>query len=189
MKNGKIEDSDIIKYSISQGIVLECMEYSKYLPQEGHSQFRAHGEERDKTKYLDSLTGHIGNYIGCYHFLGSSDPFRQSRCVANKNPYQGDNGSDIIGSNCDFKTSIMRKSVNPMDYHLIVRPKERHDNNLYVRILLEPIINNQTTAYISGWATDDMLPINPEPSGPLSGAFVLTVGDLYPVPKIVWNYY
>jgi hypothetical protein len=36
----------------------------------------------------------------------------------------------------DIKGSLMRYSNNPLNYRLLVRPKERHDNWIYVLALV-----------------------------------------------------
>lgn len=143
------------------------------------------GGERGLNLSEDAMIGQIGACVGSLWLTGSPTPYMTARWYANLMPSLGDKGSDLPALNVDFKTSLMRKSQNPMDYHLLVRPHERHKGVVYVHVLVDGVLEN-IKAYITGWATEDMLPDQTVLSGPLKGAYRLAVSELNPVPPFRW---
>ena len=111
----------------------------------------------------------------------------------------------------------MRHSESVDDYHLIVRPAERHEGHCYIHALIpkkeenKDIINpspelqkgvdallgkekdaipmtEPLLIYLTGWAMDNDLPKNTNASGPLSGAYTISVNNLKPLPPIRWHW-
>jgi len=152
----------------------------------GYSQIHLDEEKRKQSLAMDQFIGQIGNYIGAKILDGTPFPkeYYISRMYANRHPNEGDGGSDIPGTNIDFKTSLMRGELDPMSYRLIVRPNERHNDWIYVLVLVEPqnisIFDWKTAVvHIVGWATDDML-LTIETEGIFRGAYILPTIVLYP---------
>jgi len=97
--------------------------------------------------------------------------------VANANPYRGDGGVDIVGlDKVDIKGSLMRKSRDPLDYRLLVRPTERHVGWIYVLGLVPKSRPYRT--HLVGWAYDDDLPKTPNSRGAFKGAHVVKARNL-----------
>lgn len=151
----------------------------------GYSNIRH--SDRMATLEEDQLVGQIGTYAGIKYLMGSVHQYMISRWYANQHPTNGDGGSDIPASNIDFKASLKRYPKKEMlSYRLPVRPRERHNGWVYILILVDPIVNERTTAHLIGWASDDMLPYAPEAEGPFEGAHVLVAKELKPLMPIKW---
>jgi len=146
------------------------------------------GADRNDKLLEDQVVGQIGQYVGSRWLQGNPLPYVQARWVANQNPTVGDGGSDILGSNLDFKASLVRTpGGDPLDYRLAVRPRERHDGWVYVLVLVTKLVRKEPVeSLIVGWASDRMLPTRPESSGVFKGAFIINARDLNPVPPITW---
>jgi hypothetical protein len=146
------------------------------------------GQSRQDALQEDQLVGQIGQYVGSLWLYGSTDPYKQSRWLANLRPTEGDGGSDVIGANIDFKTSRVRNTGRDLlQYRLAVRPRERHTGWIYFLILVTHLCKGEPViAKMVGWAADDMLPEQPETTGVFSGAFTLPAHQLHPVPPIHW---
>lgn len=152
----------------------------------GRSQIRK-GQDRSDNLSIDQLVGQIGTYVGCKYIQGDIKDYRVSRYYANKAPTVGDGGADITGSNIDFKASEIRNpNKDLMTYKLLVRPRERHDDWVYVLILVSDISEASSTAHILGWADTRMLPEQTETSGIFKGAYVLPAENLKPLPPLRW---
>lgn len=150
----------------------------------GRSQIRE--EDRADSLYEDQLAGQIGNYTGSIHIFGSEEPYHAVRALANSQPNKGDNGQDFIGYNIDMKGSFMRAWKDPTKYRLPVRPKEKHDDWVYVLCMIEKNVvgNPIIIAHLVGWATTLMLPDKPESSGPFDGAFTIPGVSLNPMSTL-----
>lgn len=121
----------------------------------GKSQIRK-DESRKNFLNEDQLVGQIANYAASVILTQSSDGYKKAREIANNNPYQGDNGVDIIGlPNVDVKGSLMRYSADPLNYRLLVRPHERHKNWIYILCLVPPSMDK---CFVVGWIRDEDLP-------------------------------
>jgi hypothetical protein len=116
---------------------------------------------------------------------GSPEGYIQARDKANANPLAGDNGVDISGlPNVDIKGSLMRYSNDPLNYRLLVRPKERHDNWIYVLALVPKERPYKT--YLVGWANDKDLPLKPYDGEikSLHGAYVIEAKNLRKIAEL-----
>jgi len=153
--NNNINRSDVIDFEIpAQDFDLLKINAEKAAIG-GKSQIRKN-ESRKNFLHEDQLVGQIANYAASVVLTKSSDGYKKAREIANNNPYKGDNGIDIIGlPNIDVKGSLMRRSVNPLDYRLLVRPHERHKNWIYILCLVPPTMNK---CFIVGWIEDENLP-------------------------------
>jgi len=181
-----ITRSDIIRVEISPGEMNVVAAHAKLACVGGRSNIR--GGDRQATLKNDQLVGQVGQYVGSLWLFGSPDPYLRSRWVANQNPTVGDGGSDFIGSNIDFKASLARNPDRDLlAYRLAVRPKERHEDWVYVLVLVtEMKPPKPVVAHLIGWATDAMLPKRPNDSGVFSGAFTIPARDLNPLPPFTW---
>lgn len=156
----------------------------------GKSQIRE-GEEREKTLSRDQLTGQLASYGFCIYWFGDFRYWMIDRFYRNQNPYNGDNGFDIAGMTLDVKGSRLLPNHNPETYRLPVRPKERHDNWVYIHAVVDyddkPTSN--AIVYLLGWAYDNELPIDvATPPDPLDGAHILPVSALHPLPEFKWKW-
>jgi hypothetical protein len=145
-------------------------------------------EERQTTLSTDQFVGQIGQLAGSLWHCGSPDPYIEAREKANLNPTEGDGGHDILGLNLDFKGSLMRRSRDPLDYRLIVRPRERHPGWIYVPVFIDrlPGKGDPATVYLTGWATDEQLP-PADKEGLFVGAHCIPIRELTPLPPFRWS--
>jgi len=181
-----ITTSDIIRMEISPREMNVIAGHAKLACLGGKSHIR--GSDRQSTLKEDQLVGQVGQYVGSLWLCGSPDPYLRSRWVANQNPTVGDGGSDLIGSNVDFKTSLVRNPDRDLlAYRLAVRPRERHKDWIYVLVLVTQMkAPKPVVAHLIGWASESMLPKHPGNSGVFSGAFTLRAQELNPLPPFRW---
>lgn len=153
----------------------------------GKSNIRS-GDDRAATLSEDQLVGQLGAMAGCLYMYGNIERYMTTRFYANQNPDLGDGGFDIPGLNVDFKASLMRASVNPLDYKLVVRPRERHEGWIYFLVLIENITEVSALTHMVGWFPDDELP-TPSTGGVFSGAHVVGSHNLYRLPPHAWKWF
>lgn len=144
---------------------------------------RAHALEEDQ------FVGQLGTLAFHKYLHGHVHQYALGRYLQNRMPTVGDGGEDVIGTNLDVKTSLMRASRNPSDYNLLVRPAERHAGWVYALALVPQAIEIERMVYLVGWATDEQLPARPEADGPFRGAFRLVAADLTPFCPIAYHLY
>lgn len=119
----------------------------------------------------DKLVGQIGEAAGSKWFLGNEGfrLYQKTREHVNKNPHNGDGGTDLLGYKINFKTSMIR-SAKPLDtYNLVLRPAERHDDVVYVQLLVTPDLKG---AFILGWLDEKNMTKKPVDHGIFKGAYV-----------------
>lgn len=145
------------------------------------------GDDRALNLEDDQVIGQIGNLALSLYFTGDNRLYKIARYVANRNPLVGDHGEDLIGSNLDVKASLMRRSQDPMTYHLLVRPWERHEDWTYILALVEPVVDGATDVHLVGWASDNMLPDEPSMDNRFKGAYCMKATDLVPLPPVMWK--
>lgn len=150
--------------------------------------FRDQSDRREMLR-VDQIVGHASAYAATKHLFGTPEKYAVSRWYAAMYPDRGDGGSDIPGANIDIKASMMRYSQDPLSYNLLVRPQERHDQTVYVHCLIPRFDQKPDRVVLTGWATDRMLPTTVCESGPLAGAYVLSVRSLNPLPPYRWWVY
>ena len=178
-----VNDSDIRVLHINAPEMALIRLMARAAMRGGKSYIRASSERR-ATLETDQLVGQLGTYAGHKFWFGHSYNYLVSRQQANLNPNTGDGGSDIVGANVDFKTSLIRSDRPLLDYRLVVRPIERKPAKVYVQLLAD-IQQNTANVYILGWADDAMLP-EPEREGVFQGACVLQARKLHPLPPLQW---
>lgn len=176
-----------IKYAIPVAELREIYKDCKASCAGGKSQVRS-GQDREDHLMLDNFLGLIGNYVGALWRDGDTRAYIDQRHQQNRFPTQGDGGYDLPRCRIDFKTSMMRGSADPLDYNLLVRPFERHNENVYVLLLTRPFeFENlkhieQINVEIAGWYDDrDLGSRKPETEGIFQGAYKVPVVELYPI--------
>lgn len=153
----------------------------------GISQIRSK-KQRSTNLAEDQLVGQIANYCASMILTGSPEGYIEAREKANKNPTQGDGGVDIIGlPNIDIKGSLMRYSSDPLNYRLLVRPRERHNNWIYVLGLVPK--ERPYKCHMVGWAKDQDLPSAPYNGSikSLHGAYVVESCMLRNIKDLINN--
>lgn len=149
----------------------------------GRSNIRNHSD-RTATLSMDQYVGQLGN-IALAKYLGHGLLYRVSRWYADMNPASGDGGYDLPALAVDVKTSLMKGDANPMRYHLCVRPRELHEEWVYVHALC---FETFEAVMLTGWALTRMLPPDVEKEGPLAGAYVIPVPSLLPMMPLRWTW-
>lgn len=149
----------------------------------GRSQIRS-GQDRQAALSEDQLVGQMANYAGILYLTESVDPYREIREQANRNKYEGDGGIDIPGFAIDIKGSLMRGGSNPAQYRLPVRPRERHENWVYVLALVRSVYYHEV--YLVGWVTDNELP-GIDTIGIFKGAHTVFADRLQPMENLKAN--
>lgn len=153
----------------------------------GTSHVRIRSDERLEQLREDQLVGQVGECALSRYLCGSSLLYAITRTMRNLTPTQGDGGGDLLGTNIDVKTSVMRYSPEPLHYRLLVRPAELHPGTVYVLALVYPDWRETREVSLVGWATREDLPDLPAPHGPFQGAYVLPAPHLHPLPPFAWT--
>ncbi len=135
----------------------------------------------------DQIVGQLGQIALHLWHVGHVMDYVKGRHVQNNYPSSGDGGEDVIGAQLDVKTSLMRRSANPLEYNLLVRPRERHDGWVYVLALVVPTWETECQVHLVGWATDHQLP-PAETDGPFAGAHRIHASSLHPLPPIKYRW-
>lgn len=142
----------------------------------GKSNVRRPGR-RESFGLEDQFVGQCGELALAKYFERTETYFTRREEI-NIRPWEGDDGSDLSGHPIDVKTSLMRKSQDPFRYNLVVRPKERHENNSYVLALIPRLTNEECKVILVGYAKDSEFPEFPDSTGVFSGAFRIPADDL-----------
>jgi hypothetical protein len=187
-----ISKEDFVEVIISEYSFKVAEHMAKKAEVGGVSRIFSDKKERLKRQREDSLVGQLGTLAGSKFFLGGVERYVESRYMQNKFPHHGDGGEDIIGSNIDFKVSLKRyEDIDPLNYHLLVRERERHSNQVYIHGLIPPWDEDgrPNKVIFTGWATDKDLPKDKVQDGPLEGAFAIEVKSLKALPPIEWRWF
>jgi hypothetical protein len=179
-----ISSNDVLTHTVDPKFVDLIITNAKKAEIGGRSQIR-NSKSRVSNLSEDQLVGQISTYCASMILTGSPEGYIQARDKANANPLAGDNGVDISGlPNMDIKGSLMRYSNNPLNYRLLVRPKERHDNWIYVLALVPKERPYKT--YLVGWANDNDLPLKPYDGEikSLHGAYVIEAKNLRKIAEL-----
>ena len=180
-----INSNDVILHTVDAEFTQLIISNAKKAEIGGRSQIR-NSSSRTSNLAEDQLVGQISTYCASMILTGSPEGYIQARDKANANPLAGDNGVDIIGlPNVDIKGSLMRYSSNPLNYRLLVRPKERHENWIYVLALVPKERPYKT--YLVGWANDNDLPSKPYGGEIISlhGAYVIEARNLRKIEELI----
>jgi len=180
-----ISTNDVLTHIVDPKFVDLIIANAKKAEIGGRSQIR-NTNSRTSNLAEDQLVGQISTYCASMILTGSPEGYIQARDKANANPLAGDNGVDISGlPNVDIKGSLMRYSNDPLNYRLLVRPKERHDNWIYVLALVPKERPYKT--YLVGWANDKDLPLKPYDGEikSLHGAYVIEARSLRKIEELI----
>lgn len=148
----------------------------------GRSEVRI-ASERTSTLPEDQMVGQACEYT-VHRYLGDPEGYFRRREQINQRPFEGDGGSDFRDLKLDVKGSLMRKSSNPRDYCLPVRPRERHAGWIYVAAFVDRIEEAPITCWLAGWIESERLPRWTEDSGPFQGAYTIKVPRLNPIKDL-----
>jgi hypothetical protein len=146
---------------------------------------KSHIRSNDRMSALseDQLVGQIGTAALHKYWYGHLVEYRKQRMWQNLFPTSGDGGSDLFPANIDVKASKIRNDMPFDNYHLLIRPKERHEGWVYILALVDL---DSAKCHLVGWASDDMLPCEVDKSGTFTGAYSLKANKLHPLPPVIW---
>jgi len=143
------------------------------------------GSDRLERLMEDQTVGQLGQMALAIWKDGHLGEYLIQRAAANTYPTHGDGGADLVGSNVDVKSSLMRASSDWSAYRLPVRPAEMHDGWVYVLALVEPDLS---AVLLVGFATSTEVSAGGlEQGGPFAGAYTMAAADLRPLPPIDWR--
>lgn len=172
-----------IRITLPSSVVQQADQYAKNAMIGGRSNVRA-SDDRMARLYEDQMTGQLCHAAASVYLFGSFDPWKQQRQQADANPTKGDGGTDFLGWPIDVKGSKMRRSDDPNDYHLIVRPAELHDDVWYIRALVARDCSDMV--YLAGVASGSTIRKTiPAVSGPFAGAYAIATAQLAAI-ELVW---
>jgi hypothetical protein len=135
--------------------------------------------------YEDQMTGQLCHAAVSEYLFGSFEPWIEQRKQADANPTKGDGGTDFLGWPLDVKGSRMRRSPEPNEYHLIVRPAELHDDVWYILALVAA--NASDVVYLAGVASGYTIRKTPtKTSGPFVGAYAIAAPELSAI-ELIWS--
>lgn len=174
---------DIVRIQITTGEQRFVRDMARKAEIGGTSQIRNGGDRADNLVF-DQLIGQIGTAALHKYWFGHLVEYAKQRWYQNQFPYSGDGGHDITVANVDVKASRLKNS-DKMAYHLLVRPKERYPDWVYVHALVE-FLEKNINVYLTGWARTNDLPGEVLQDGPLAGAYAIPVGDLKPMMPLSW---
>jgi hypothetical protein len=166
-----------------------CFKFAKNCSIGGKSQIRG-SDDRKKNLLFDNFIGQLGTLAGCIFLLGEAkgmEEYTKAREQADKNPFVGDGGKDLLDYNLDIKCSYMRNSQNPETYNFLIRPRERHKDWVYLQTLAQKNSNKEFIVHIAGWLSDNDLPEFPESSGIFAGAYRMSVTKMKKFPILFKN--
>jgi len=184
-------EENIIEIQLSPQEIKLCRINAKKSAIGGKSNVRGKGH-RENELHNDQLVGQLGECALSKYLTGSTDAYMLQRSIANSYPTSGDGGQDIFGLNVDIKTSVMRyNAMGIPDYHLVVRPQEKHDHWCYILGLVEKDFPKASPfrgvcVYLVGWIASEELPSPPEQYGPFKGAHTIKAMYLHPLPNLRW---
>lgn len=176
----------MIKFSKEEQLIVKDMAEKAWLGSSDAKHATRGTRQHDPSQWLlDQETAQYGELALHKFVFGEEGRGRYilQREERNKNKYKGDDGSDLYlpeapDIKVDSKASTMRRSQDPLSYNLIVRPRDFHEESMYVLVLRpktnEPVIN------IIGCATTNMLPNTTADHGVFKGAYVLSATRLTP---------
>jgi len=108
--------------------------------------------ERRSRLWRDALVGHSGELALSLYMFGHPHAYVKSRLEREKNPWAGDGGTDLPGTRLDVKTSYLGPGKSPSGYALFVRPREFHQETVYVLGTMT-VLRSPFKAYVGlvGW--------------------------------------
>jgi len=140
-----------------------------------------------KKLWENQLIGYMGQMKVIEHLTGTNLLFYQDVEELGSKPV-GDGGSDIPGGRLDVKTTLMRYGPNWNTYHLLVRPREFHEDTVYVQCLVSSYSDKGAKGMIVGWLyswqVEEMNTPNP---GKFGDAYCVNVKHLNPFMDCRWE--
>lgn len=179
-----IRSGDVLGFTIGAETMSVLLRHAKLKCLGGNSHIR--GDDRQGKLLEDQVVGLIGTYMVNMMMFGNPDLYYK-HMEETGDSWDGDGGTDLPGARVDVKTSMMRsRSKNtPMEYNLLVRPSEYHDNTTYILALVSELSEEYAKGYIVGWM--DSRDIKPSDGTYLFGnAYVVPAYDLNPLPNFRW---
>lgn len=155
----------------------------------GSSAVREREDRLDNLK-TDAIVGHLGNMALCLYWHGTLDHYRQMRWMQDRFPHVGDGGADLPGMNVDVKASLIRNAEKPMkDYHLVVRPREFHDDHVYILGLVQRT-DHGARVYLVGWETAEELKTyyQDDDDNIFKGAYAMKADRLQWLPPMTYDW-
>jgi len=184
-----MKPEEVLKVNLTRQDMLEIWRDAQSSCVGGKSHVRS-SDSRDESLLIDQIVGLAGNFALAVWRDGDARAYRDSRHTQNRFRDVGDGGYDLPRCSIDVKTSMMRGSQDPMRYHLIVRPAERHENWTYALALTPafqiPDLKNGLEVMLVGWAIEKNLPRTTE-SDLFDGAHVLKADMLNPFLPLVYG--
>lgn len=156
----------------------------------GPTAVRPTQQARSATKADDMLVGMLGEYGLRKHLTGASalGDFVRDRWYTNLHPECGNYGYDIPACAVDVKARRLKVEWQILDHDLLVRPHERRAGWTYVLAIVEDF-KQGATVHLAGWCIEAELPDQPEPYGPLAGAFRKPANELHPLIPLNWDFF
>ena len=193
-----IRRKDIIKFAVSGETVQLCLKNSKlcnicgisYVPVEGHEM--SSEEKRNNKQYKRNNLEYqfIGQITTCaaseWLFRDKLKTYKETRGERNKNPFEGDGGTDLPPYAIDVKSSRMRNSDRDMmQYNFPLRPIERHEKTKYISALTSFLDGfKNVKVYLMGWLPEENITQEVRTHGVFEGAHLTPVTDLNPLPSL-----
>jgi hypothetical protein len=140
-----------------------------------------------KKLWENQLVGYMGQMKVIEHLTGTNLLFYQDVEELGSKPV-GDGGSDIPGGRLDVKTTLMRNSPNWGTYHLLVRPKEFHEDTVYVQCLVSSYSSSGAKGMIVGWLySDEIRGRCMKDEKRFGDAYCVPVTNLHPFMNCRWE--
>jgi len=180
-----------IRVSLSNNLVEACAAHARLFSSRIASHIHPDHEKRKAAHATDQLVAQLVNCATSLWLHGSAHPYHLTRCAINAAPHLGDGGGDLLATNLDCKGSLMRYGDDPLKYHLLVRPAEKHDYTVYLLGLVPKatVEQRQGDVILVGWLTGAELPVTPSTDPRFSGAHAVRGDALRALPPIVYDYY
>jgi len=175
-----VRKEHILTYVLTEEQVAVARGYAESAELGGYSSVRSRNDRMNSLSE-DQVIGQLGTLAGHLWLYGHDVFYRQTREMANADPWKGDGGCDVPGRKIDFKTSLMRAGDDPTKYRLPLRPRERHPEWVYILILVAEHSESSATIHLVGWAAEHEFPQSTESGGPFAGAHVIRVPYLHPL--------
>ena len=140
----------------------------------------------DEQLFQDQLIGVTCTLVGIKAVTGSNELYYR-HIGETGDKWTGDGGTDIPGARVDFKGSLMRASDDPLNYSLLIRPREFHERTTYILILVKEIGDEGAYGHIVGWMDSWEIAKMTEPDVRFGDALCIPARKLYPFPRFRWE--
>jgi len=182
-----LRSSDIHIIQLSPSERERCRHFAASAAVGGRSEVRGRAD-REHFLVTDQEVGQLGESALSKYIGGTLLFYELTRTIRDLDPQAGDGGGDLLATNLDVKCSVMRASPDPLRYRLLVRPRERHADSVYVLALVAPDVWQTGDVQLVGWCKDSDLPSQSARDGPFAGAYVVPATELHPLPPFTFNW-